>query len=104
MLDWVEVAKVEEIPPGTAAVVDADGIELALVNAGGEFHALAGECPHAGGPLGDGDVVAEYSIECPLHGSVFEVRTGECLKGPAEEPVMTYDTLVEGGVVKVAPE
>lgn len=104
MPDWVEVAKVEEIPPGTAAVVDANGIEFALVNAGGEFYALAGECSHAGGLLGDGDLVGEYSLECPLHGAVFDVRTGECLKGPAEEPVLTYETLVEGGVVMVAPE
>lgn len=104
MPEWVEVAKAEDIKPGTAAVVEVNGVELALVNTGGEFYALSNECPHAGGPLGEGDLVEEYALECPLHGSIFEVRTGEPLNGPADEPVTTYETVVEDGVVKVALE
>lgn len=102
MKEFVEVSKVDEVPPGTATVIDVHGTEIALVNAGGEFHALSNECTHAGGPMGEGEVVDDRSLECPLHGSVFDVTTGEVIQGPADEPLRTYPTKVEDGVVKVA--
>lgn len=102
MADFVEVAKAEDVPPGTATVVEVGGVELALVNVNGTFYALQNECTHAGGPLGEGDMVEEFELECPLHGSVFDVRTGEPTVPPADEPVATYDVVVEDGVVKVS--
>lgn len=104
MADFVEVAKVDEIPPGTATVVEVGGVEIALVNVNGDFYALSNECTHAGGPVGEGDLVEEHGLECPLHGSVFDVRSGEALTGPADEPLDTFETKVEDGVVKVAVE
>lgn len=101
MAKLVEVAGVDDVPPGSAIVVDALGVEIALVNSEGEFYAIGNECPHAGGPLGEGELVDERSLECPLHGSVFDITTGEVLKGPADEPVRTYRTVVEDGMVKV---
>jgi nitrite reductase/ring-hydroxylating ferredoxin subunit len=97
----VEVANANDVPAGTAIVVDALGVEIALVSSEGQFYALDNECSHAGGPLGEGELIDERSLECPLHGSVFDVTTGEVVKGPADAPVRTYPTLVEDGVVKV---
>jgi nitrite reductase/ring-hydroxylating ferredoxin subunit len=97
----VEVANADDVPAGTAIVVDALGVEIALINSEGEFYALDNECSHAGGPLGEGELIDARSLECPLHGSVFDVTTGEVVKGPADAPVRTYPTLVEDGVVKV---
>lgn len=102
MENFVEVARVEDIPPGTAAVADVKGVEIAVVNAGGEFYALSNECTHAGGSMGEGELIDERSLECPLHGSVFDVTTGEVIGPPAEVPLETYPTKVENGVVKVA--
>jgi len=102
MARFVEVAKVEEVPPGTATVVEAEGLRLAIVNVGGSFFALDNECTHRRGPLGEGLLVGEWSLQCPWHGSVFDVRTGDALEPPAPGPVRSYAVSVEGGVVSVA--
>jgi len=105
MPELVEVAKVEELAPGTARVVTAGGRELALVNVDGTFYAIDNECTHRGGYLGEGEINPDWSegaIECPLHGSVFDVRTGEVLAPPATDPVRTYTVEVDAGVIKVS--
>lgn len=105
MPELVEVAKVEELAPGTARVVTAAGRELALVNVDGTFYAIDNECTHRGGYLGEGEINPDWSecaIECPLHGSVFDVRTGEVLSPPATDPVRTYVVEVDAGVIKVS--
>ncbi len=105
MGEFVEVARVEDVPPGTARVVTAGNVELALVNVDGKFYAIDNECTHRGGYLGEGEINPdwnEWAIECPLHASVFDVRTGEVLDRPATEPVHIYAVEVDAGVVKVA--
>jgi 3-phenylpropionate/trans-cinnamate dioxygenase ferredoxin subunit len=107
MARFVEVARVEEVPPGTATVIQVGGTELALVNVDGTFFAIDTECTHRGGFLGEGEINtdwSEWAIECPLHGSVFDVRTGEVLNPPAPAPVRTYPVEVDEGVVKVSTE
>jgi 3-phenylpropionate/trans-cinnamate dioxygenase ferredoxin subunit len=103
--EFVEVARVEEVPPGTAKVVTAGTRELALVNVDGVVYAVDNECTHLGGYLGEGEINPdwnEWAIECPLHASVFDVRTGEVLNRPATEPVRTYPVQIEEGVVKIS--
>ena len=102
MENFQEVAKVDDVSPGSATVVDVKGVEIALINSGGQLHAIGNECTHAGGSLGDGDLIEENQIECPLHGSVFDITTGEPVVGPADEPVPVYPTKVENGIIKVA--
>jgi len=107
MSGFVEVARVEEVPPGTAAVIEVGGIQLALINVDGSFFAVDNECTHRGGFLGEGEINADsnqWAIECPLHGSVFDVRTGEVLNPPALTPVRTYPVEVEDGAVKVSTD
>ena len=107
MSGFVEVARAEDVPPGTATVLEVGGIQLALVNIDGSFFAVDNECTHRGGFLGEGEINAdwnEWAIECPLHGSVFDVRTGEVLNPPAPTAVRTYPVEVEAGVVKVSTD
>jgi 3-phenylpropionate/trans-cinnamate dioxygenase ferredoxin component len=99
-----EVAQTDEVPPGSAVVVDAGGVEIALVNSAGSFYAIDNECTHAAGNLGEGELVDERTLECPLHGSQFDITTGEVVQGPADAPVKSYPVTVEGGVVKVEIE
>lgn len=98
---WHAVASVEDLPEGSATVVEVDGEAIALVRAAdGTFHALTNVCPHSGGPLGDGKVEGD-SIYCPWHGYQFELATGEHAQGlPLEAE--TYDVEVEDGEVLVA--
>ena len=107
MARFVEVARVEDVPPGAAAVVQVGGDELAVVNVNGTFFAINNECTHRGGFLGEGEINTDWSdwaIECPLHGSVFDIRTGDVLNPPAPTPVRTYPVEVDRGVVKVSTE
>lgn len=67
---------VAAIPVGEGRVFHADGAEVAVFrDRSGEIYATGAECPHRGGPLADG-LVGNHSVICPLHGFVFDLRTG----------------------------
>lgn len=72
-----ELGPVERIPLGEARVFRVDGREVAVFRCrSGEVFATSAECPHRGGPLADG-LVGGHSVICPMHGFVFDLRTGE---------------------------
>jgi sulfite reductase beta subunit-like hemoprotein/nitrite reductase/ring-hydroxylating ferredoxin subunit len=98
---YVEVARVTDVPPGTATTVEIDQQTLALVNVDGTFCAIQDTCPHAGASLGEGKVDG-WTLQCPLHDASFDVRSGEVLGGPTEQPARSYAVKVENDVVKVA--
>ena len=103
-IDWVAVAPAGEIPPGHAARIEIDGVPIAIFNCGGEFFALDDTCSHAEASLSDGDLDCDRCvIECPLHGSSFDMRTGDPLTLPAVEPVHAHHVEVDdGGMLRVA--
>lgn len=72
--DFVPVCKVDDLPRGKGQVVDADGIEVALFNVDGVFHALENACA-SGGSIGEG-TLRGYIVTCPLDGETYDVRTG----------------------------
>ncbi|MCW3035951.1 MAG: putative iron-sulfur protein, partial [Actinobacteria bacterium] len=59
-------------------------------------------CSHAGGPLGDTRLKEGCFVECPWHNSVFDVRTGTVVRGPARKEVKLYDVTIQDGKVFVA--
>jgi len=79
---WVQAgkAKADEIAPGSAHQVDVFGKRYALFRVGEDFHVTHDACPHAGGPLGDGDLDGN-EVTCPFHGWTFNVTNGECTSG-----------------------
>jgi 3-phenylpropionate/trans-cinnamate dioxygenase ferredoxin component len=91
-----------DVGPESAIPVEVGGTEIAIVQSGGVFYAIADECSHAAIPLSEGDV-GDREIECYLHGSRFDLRTGEPLGLPATEPVAIYRCVVEGADVLVDP-
>ena len=102
--EWIEVARASDIPPGHAARVEIDGVPVAIFNVDGDFYALDDTCSHAEASLSEGDLDPERcAIECPLHGSSFDLRTGDPLTLPAVEPVRAHHVEVDKeGVVRVA--
>jgi nitrite reductase (NADH) small subunit len=96
----VAVARAEDIPPGTARMVTAGELELALYHVEGSFHATQAHCLHLGGPLGEG-VLEGCVITCPWHGWQYDVRTGE---NEFDRAIVleTFEVVVEDGDVKVA--
>jgi nitrite reductase/ring-hydroxylating ferredoxin subunit len=73
---FVKVAALSELAPGTLFEVMVNEQPIALCNVKGELHALAGTCPHRGGPLGQGAVNGDF-VTCPWHAWDFDCRTGE---------------------------
>jgi MocE subfamily Rieske [2Fe-2S] domain protein len=100
---FVKVAKVDDIPSGEALQVEADGQTLALVRVGDEVFCVADICTHEHAHLSEG-FCEGYEIECPLHGSIFDVRTGAVKSLPATEDLKTYPVKLEDGEVLVGVE
>ncbi|MCW2604204.1 MAG: putative dioxygenase [Pseudonocardiales bacterium] len=96
----VRVCAVGDVAPETALAVEVDGTEVAIVRTGDRFYAIADECSHAAVPLSEGDVDG-CTLECYLHGSRFDLRTGEPLGLPATEPVPVFRCRVDGDDVLV---
>lgn len=93
------IAAVDEIPPGTGKELTAGGRIVALFNVEGTFYALDGVCPHAGGPLGEGDLQGTV-VTCPWHGWQFDVTTGRhCLSAAIQHT--TFEVSVEDGEIFV---
>jgi nitrite reductase (NADH) small subunit len=97
---FVTVARVGDVPPGTAKVVRANDREIALANVDGQFYATQNECLHLKGPLGDGMLEGQV-LTCPWHGWQYDVRTGENEFDRAIA-LETFDVAVADGEVRVA--
>jgi 3-phenylpropionate/trans-cinnamate dioxygenase ferredoxin subunit len=91
---------VGEIAPGRARRCVVDGHPVLVCNVGGDFYALADTCTHDRGPLGEGRLRGHH-IECPRHGSRFDVRDGAVMTPPAIRPLTTYPVRVRGDAVEV---
>ena len=102
-MDFVTVARLEQVPPGTVTTVYAGDKHVAIANINGEIFAIEDVCSHDGGPLGYGDLL-DYEVECPRHGARFDVRTGHATAFPAVAGIRTFPVKVEGADIKVALE
>ena len=89
-----------DVTEGGALAVTVDGVDVALVRDGGEIYAIRDECSHAAIALSEGDVEG-CEIECWLHGSRFDLRTGKPTCLPATEPVAVYPVSEQGDDVLV---
>jgi 3-phenylpropionate/trans-cinnamate dioxygenase ferredoxin component len=99
---FVDICAIDDLPPGAKRVVTWEDLEIGVVNCGGDILAIEDRCSHDDGDLMEGDVDEEScSVECPRHGSVFDLRTGKPLNLPAYVPVDTFAVSVEDGVIKV---
>ena len=98
----VDVAPVDELPPGSVKIVRAGQVAVGVYNLDGEYYAIEDRCSHDDGPLAEGDFDPDDAVVvCPRHGSRFDIRTGRPLTLPAYQPVDTFPVVVEDGWVKV---
>jgi 3-phenylpropionate/trans-cinnamate dioxygenase ferredoxin component len=105
MPDVIDICAVTELPPGSHRVVEWDDLEIAVVNCGGELFAIEDRCSHDDGILLEGELDQEgCRVECPRHGSWFDLRTGSPQNLPAYVPVDTFPVLVENGLIKLEVE
>lgn len=89
------VARLAELMPGSLRRVIVAGTAICLArSADGSVHAVADACTHEGTSLSEGELVGA-EVECPLHGSRFDVRDGNVRSAPATLPLATYPVIVE---------
>ena len=98
---FVLVCRVDDLTPGAVAQADVDGVLVAMVrDSEGGIHALDDRCTHADVSLSEGEVDG-CTLECWLHGSRFDLRTGAPSGPPATRPVAVYPVKIDGGDVFV---
>jgi 3-phenylpropionate/trans-cinnamate dioxygenase ferredoxin component len=101
MTEFVRVCALSDLPAEGAIGVDIGDVPVAVIRAGGEVFALHDVCSHEEVPLSEGDIY-DCTVECYLHGSCFDLRSGKPTGPPATKPVPTYRVKIEGDDVYVA--
>jgi 3-phenylpropionate/trans-cinnamate dioxygenase ferredoxin subunit len=99
----VRVAATSDIPEGEARGFTVDGAQIAVVNLGdGEFRAVGDVCSHAHAFLHEGEVDTDFeTVECPKHGSTFDLETGRPRTLPATMPVPAYKVKIENDEILI---
>jgi len=99
----IRVCSVDDVKPGSAKRFDVGGHRLAVVRIGDDaWYVIGDQCTHAEASIAEGEIwPEECEIECPKHGSMFSLKTGEAVTMPATEPVPVYDVRVDGDDVIV---
>ena len=96
----LDVAQLDEFPPGSAKIVTVGWTSIGVYNCGGTLYALEDRCSHDDGPLCEGDWDVDLCrVICPRHGSAFDLATGTPRSLPATEPVATYPVRVADGTI-----
>ena len=91
---YEKVANKQDLQEGSLLKVESAGKPVVLSMVNGKVYAIDAVCSHEGGPLEEGTLEG-YEVECPWHGSKFDVRTGKVTRPPANEPESTYEVKVE---------
>jgi 3-phenylpropionate/trans-cinnamate dioxygenase ferredoxin subunit len=101
--EFTKVATTDQLSPGEMMLVQIGRYErILLVNLEGDYYAVEELCPHSGAALSEGDRYGG-EIECPLHGSMFDIKSGKVLSPPASEDLDFYQVRIEGDDILVGP-
>lgn len=102
MSQFIPVAKIADVAPGTGKTVVVNDREIALFNVDGRFYAIDNTCPHQGGPLSEGWIEGDQ-VTCPWHAWTFKMADGKMTLGDYA-CVDPFDVRIEGDVVSVSSE
>ncbi|MBS3168128.1 Rieske (2Fe-2S) protein [Candidatus Woesearchaeota archaeon] len=98
-MEFVEVASLEELRESKRKKIEIEGQSILLIYRGGEVFAINSVCPHAGGPLEEGEINQD-DISCPWHFYTFNIRDGSCLNSPSCR-IRKYNIKLEGEKVLI---
>ena len=101
----IDVCPLSDLPPGASRIVEWEDLEIGLFNCKGQILAIEDRCSHDDGPLAEGEFDEEScTVECPRHGSLFDLQTGNPKTLPAYQPVETFAVRVEDDIIKLEVE
>ena len=101
--DFIKIGETKDIQPSQMKAVDVSGERVCVANVEGKYYAIGNVCTHVGGPLAEGKLEG-FEVECPWHGSKFDVRTGKVVRPPAMREEPTYEVTVEDNNVLIKIE
>ena len=102
MAELIDICPADSLPPGAVRLVEWEDLEIGVFNCAGEYLAIEDRCSHDDGELAYGELdEATCTIECPRHGSKFDLRSGKPVNLPAYEPVDTFPVTVQDGMIKI---
>lgn len=101
MASWHRCAALDDVWEGAPLGVQVEGRPIGLYRFGDEVHAVDDECPHQKGVMLSGGFLDGDTIECPMHQSCFNVKTGEVTGPPARDNLMVHPVRIEDGAVFV---
>jgi nitrite reductase/ring-hydroxylating ferredoxin subunit len=101
--EFERVASISEVPPDKMKVVQYKGQPVCLANSKGKYYAIRNACTHMGGPLAQGKL-EDQTVECPWHGSRFDLMTGAVKRGPAQIPEKVFEVRVENSSILIRPK
>jgi 3-phenylpropionate/trans-cinnamate dioxygenase ferredoxin component len=105
MPEIIDICTVSELPPGERKLVEWEDLEIGVFNCGGEYFAIEDRCSHDDGPLAHGELDDERcTVECPRHGSLFDLRTGKPKTLPAYAPVDIFPVHVDDDTIRLEVE
>jgi 3-phenylpropionate/trans-cinnamate dioxygenase ferredoxin subunit len=105
MPEIIDICTISELPPGERKLVEWEDLEIGVFNCGGEYFAIEDRCSHDDGPLAHGELDDERcTVECPRHGSLFDLRTGKPKTLPAYAPVDTFPVHVDDDTIRLEVE
>ncbi|MGA8746860.1 MAG: non-heme iron oxygenase ferredoxin subunit [Solirubrobacterales bacterium] len=94
------MCRLDELAPGEMRLVEHEGLKIGVFNCDGAVHAIEDRCSHDDGPLAEGEFDASTcTVECPRHGSLFDLTTGRPRTLPAYAPVQTFPITVEDDTI-----
>jgi len=100
--DKVTVCPAAELPPGGTQLVEVEGRKIGVFNCDGQLYAIEDRCSHDDGPLAEGEFDPDAcTVECPRHGSLFDLTSGRPKTLPAYVPVETFPVTVENETIQL---
>jgi 3-phenylpropionate/trans-cinnamate dioxygenase ferredoxin subunit len=103
MAEIIDICPVDALPPGHMRLVEWEDLEIGVFNCEGTIYAIEDRCSHDNGPLVEGDQ-QNCTIECPRHGSLFDLKTGKPKTLPAYVPVETFSVIIADDQIKLEVE
>jgi 3-phenylpropionate/trans-cinnamate dioxygenase ferredoxin component len=99
----IDVCSAADLPSGEMKLVETpDGAKIGVFNCDGSLYAIGDRCSHDDGPLAEGPFdAATCTVECPRHGSLFDLTSGRPKTLPAYQPVATYPVTIEDDTVRL---
>lgn len=96
-----KIASTTDLKSNQMKAVDANGTSILLVNLAGAFYAIGNKCMHMDCALSNGPLNGD-TVQCACHGSVFNVKTGDVVRGPAKKPEPKYELQISGDQILIS--